>query len=338
MGATRTIARAFAIGFTASILFGCGGTNLSGTASIGSLPDTTTAGQAHSWMKADAAKQDLVYVSDGQVSAYVLTYPEGERVGRINGLTGAGAMCSDADGNVFMVNEGLPGPTKFPLSILKFAHGGTTPIGKLNDGAYVPSGCSVDPTTGDLAVANWSDQPSLGSVAIYKHGQGKPAFSAMGRNFYYCTYDNEGNLFLSGGGGTFTLWEIPKGSNTAHNISFSAPNSFPAAIQWDGKYLAIRHLTESEHGPTEVYRVKISGSTAAVVKTMKFRTRFKANPLVGLQFWLQGDTLIQPNTDWHNIDKLDLWNYPRGGQPRKVITDFSALNMVGVTVSVARSR
>ncbi len=67
---------------------------------------------------------------------------------------------------------------------------------------------------------------------------------------------------------------------------------------------------------------------------MKFRNRSHSNPLIGLQFWLQGNTFIQP--DWGSNDAIiDFWQYPRGGQPTKVIPHFGSGDLIGVTVSVA---
>ena len=66
---------------------------------------------------------------------------------------------------------------------------------------YFPFGCSVDPTTGDLAVTNFSTASgrALGNVVIYEHAKGKPkkrytdaAISGM----LLCGYDDKGNLFV----------------------------------------------------------------------------------------------------------------------------------------------
>ena len=58
--------------------------------------------------------------------------------------------------------------------ILEFAHGGTQPIATLlGVRCEFPNGCSVDPTTGNLAVTNYSSNPAgPGSIAIYTGARG----------------------------------------------------------------------------------------------------------------------------------------------------------------------
>ena len=137
----------------------------------------------------------LLYVSDTETSnVYVYTYPGGVLKQTLGGFIDPGGECVDAKGNVFVTNTG-------GLDIVEYAHGASTPAATLNDPGYFPFGCSVDPTTGNLAVTNFSTASGSGSgnVVIYEHAKGKPkkrytdaAISGM----LLCGYDDKGNLFV----------------------------------------------------------------------------------------------------------------------------------------------
>ena len=45
-------------------------------------------------------------------------------------------------------------PINYERKVSEYAHGGKKPIEDLSDPPYLPFGCSVDPPTGNLAVAN----------------------------------------------------------------------------------------------------------------------------------------------------------------------------------------
>ena len=110
--------------------------------------------------------------------------------------SGPDGECSDKVGNVFITIQGE--------KIVEYAHGGTKPIATLNDPGYYPNACSVDPTTGDLAVANVSGPTKhRGSLAVYKHARGAPKFFVDPdyefQTYYFCGYDPMGNVFVDGG-------------------------------------------------------------------------------------------------------------------------------------------
>ena len=99
--------------------------------------------------------------SGQQGAVLVLSFPKGDLVGTLTGFSVPSGECVDESGDVFVADGGAD-------TIREYAHGGTTPIATLNDPGE-PYGCSVDPTTGNLAVTNGSD-----SVAIYPSAQGTP--------------------------------------------------------------------------------------------------------------------------------------------------------------------
>ena len=139
---------------------------------------------------------DLLYVSDTVTSnVYVFFLSKGRTVQTLTGFTDPAGECVDSNGDVFIANTG-------GSNILEYAHGGTAPIAVLKDPGYFPVGCSIDPTSGNLAVTNLSTSSSTkGDVVIYKSAKGRarghytdPAFNEM----VLCGYDDAGNLFLDG--------------------------------------------------------------------------------------------------------------------------------------------
>src|SRR5579863_4497346 len=126
----------------AALLQGCGGPQV-----MGAQAGTNAAG-ARSPVKA-AASKILLYVSDvetGTVQFY--DYPDPKQsVGELTGFGAPMGLCSDASGNVWITD----GKNQ---NIVEYAHGGTSAIGTVSDSGYAPYACSVDPTTGNLAVSN----------------------------------------------------------------------------------------------------------------------------------------------------------------------------------------
>jgi len=102
-----------------------------------------------------------------------------------------------------------------------YAHGGASPIATLSDSGYDPYACSFDPSTGNLAVANYSTYlggSSPGNVAVYPSARGDPTDYTDDElwRYFNCGYDNKGDLFLDGLDDTqhSVFAELPKGSGT----------------------------------------------------------------------------------------------------------------------------
>ena len=72
-----------------------------------------------------------------------------------------------------------------------------SPIKTLLDPDGIPLACSVDPTTGNLAVVNAFSSNSPGVLLIYRAASGSPTtYSDPHLEFYNAGYDSKGNLFL----------------------------------------------------------------------------------------------------------------------------------------------
>lgn len=274
-------------------------------------------------------REPLLYMSDelGDVDFY--SYPEGQFRGELSARSPRG-LCSDKAGDVFIVDAGVD-------EIDEYSYGGTSLISIMYDFGYNPFGCSVDPTTGNVAVAGGTRMAA--NIAVYPKGQGSPKHYKDRRvtRFYYCAYDSQGNLFTEGDDSHHNgvLEEIPKDGKALSIISVDRRLSGGAVpLQFDGTYLALG-VPKRRHGPTEVYQIRVSGATGTVVNTLKLddggRPRGGA---ASRQFWIQGNTILAPK-DVSN--EIGLWPYPAGGSPRKLI---KVINMRpwGLTISVAPRR
>ena len=128
------------------------------------------AAHGKSWMALDAKKHDLLYVADGRdKGVYVLTYPQGKVVGMLTtGLANPVGVCTDKLGNVWIANYDTG-------TMVEYAHGGSEPISSVQDPGTSPLDCSVDPTTGNLAVvAGPSMGSQTGSFLVYDRAAGTP--------------------------------------------------------------------------------------------------------------------------------------------------------------------
>lgn len=278
---------------------------------------------ARSWMSPDAKRHALLYVSDlGKDVVDVYSFPEGKLKGTLTGFTAVHSGCVDAAGDVFITSS---------ERIYEFAHGGTKPIRTLVDAGYGPTGCSVDPKTGTLAVANIGpiSGSSSGNIAFYKKAKGTPQMYADPSMFFYydCAYDGSGNLYVAGGDfhGFFKFTEVPSGSTSFTDISLNTQINVPGGVQWDGKFVAVEDQGAGYHGST-VYDFKISGTYGTKVRTVSLKGSSDA-----IQFWIEGNKIIGPNIG--SSPNVMWWKYPLAGNALKTITGFS--EPVGVTVSRA---
>ncbi len=309
---------------TAMTLFGCGGSQ----PSIGAMPQSGALlqrnapmvahpGFARSWMAPEAKSSDLLYVSDGDV--YVLTYPKGKLVGTLTGLDFPQGECVDKTGDVFITNG-----VDSAGDVLEYRHGGTH-VARTLTGVNSPEDCSVDPTTGNLAVTENS-----GSVAIFRKAQGKPkgyyyGYPSHSPEVYNCAYDNKGDLFIDAefiqnypsGFPIFAVGELAKGGKKIETIwtpeGTQTSAGYPGGLQWDGKHLAVGDSISGVVYINDDRQLTLEGADGV------------------MQFWIQGGTLIGPNSDANTVT---FWKYPAGGSPTKVLNGFST--PYGATVSLAK--
>jgi hypothetical protein len=314
---------ALSISVAAGLLAGCGSAQppLAAPAVVPrSHAIATRTDRSGSWMAPDAASQDLLYVSNtNDVTVY--SYPRGRLEGKLKHFYIAEGQCVDQNGDVFIANYGGGG-------IYEYAHGGTKPIRKLT-GAVGPFDCSIDPTTGNLAATDASS--SHGGVAIFKNSRGAPTYYTNPAFHYYdsCGYDAAGNLFVDGMDkySQFIFAELPKSSSQLKVVALNQYIGSPAAVRWDGKYVAI-----GDSSTPVIYQFVISGSSATRVGT----TRLGGSAQYISHFFIQGGTLITPNFPKKGGQYVILFfKYPAGGKVTKEIKK-EVSGTTGASVSLAQ--
>lgn len=285
---------------------------------VPTLSRNVHADHRQSWIAPDAKRQNLLYVSDA-ATFYVdfYSYPKGVLKGQITDLNGEPhGLCVDKAGDVFV-------PVGGGQDILEYAHGGTSPIKTLSDPGYYPWGCSVDPTTGNLAVTNKRKQYSYGgNVLVYKNASGTPRTYTDPElpGPWFAGYDDKGNLFVDGQnvGGQFGFAELPRGKNKFTNITLNQSISVPGGVQWDGTHVAV---VDQQASPSVIYQFIISGSNGTEVGSTTLN-----NSVNLFQFWIQGGRVISPQGT-----TVEIYDYPAGGQ--RIQTIYNLGDAVGATVS-----
>ena len=343
--------RAFGVFVAIGMLASCGGSQPAVRSSSaldapyaisGALPQGVTAngGRGHR----AAGSGDLLYVTTDVNVFFAVNYKTGKRqqVSYMNYGAGGGD-CTDSGGNVFIAaSEGSPSVGGF---IFKFAHGGTAPLATLSDGSYYPTGCAVDPTTGNLAVSN-DATPNCnggGDLAVYPDAQGSPiSYTDPGfQCFLGATYDNDGDLFIGGmgygSGHLFVLAELPNGGSALTDITLGQPiacqileGTCKNSLQWDGQYVAVTQHN-SKASPS-VSQVLVYGSNGTVVRTIKFKGRFGSKAGGDVSFIDGGNIILgrQPGS-------LSAWNYPAGGKlQRTIVKGLTHFQYTGLTLSPGR--
>lgn len=323
MHKASTLTRCIACACIAAVqLAGCGSSrpqvapiasmnqNFADTAFRNSLPRLRPDPGA-SWMSPDAvSKAQLLYVTDpSDGDAYAISLPSGKLVGKLTGFNQPLGDCVDAKGDVFIV-------VSQSAQVREYRHGAKQAFNVLSDSGYYPLGCSVDPTTGDLAVTNIignGNGSEPGNVAIYKKARGTPKFyrDAGIHQYGYCSYDGQGNLYIDGitpPTDTPQVAELPNGSKTFTNITLnqSLGGNNISALFWDGSALAV-----SSQDSAVIYRFQISGVNGSEIGT----TQLKGSSGVGA-FWVENATLYAPVYQG-SVGSVDVYPYPDGGKPSK---------------------
>ena len=252
-----------------------------------------------------ASSGDLIYATGysdaGGSETFMLSYPQGQLVGSIPGPTEA--LCSDTNGNVYLM---------YRNAVTEYAHGSTTPIRTLRIPGAEMYSCSVDPSSNDLAVIFSCPPCGYQNLAIFPNGSGTPTrYTAP--YAYTCGYDDQGNLFLGGYGGS-TISELPKGSGTFTTITLSKDISYAGQLQWDGTYITL----QGSRSPTGIYRIQVSGSTGTVVGETKFSGYMRNVGYSSIS--VQDAAVIMPfSKHGTETDNLGVWKYPRGRHAVNVI-------------------
>jgi hypothetical protein len=290
----------------AAILAGCGGSQPP-IGAPGAVPQTS----AIATHAKKSVSGELLYASEIEGSqVLVFSYPQGDLVQTLTGFAAPPYfICSDGSGDVFVPTTNLSSPGY----IYEFTHGGTQPIETLTDpGPGYALSCSVDPTTGNLAVANGSN------VAVYTHGQGTPTtYEVSDFLAIDCAYDDSGDLFADGRAyEDDEIAELPAGGESFSYIALSEEME-TFHLQWWDNRLVIEGPPYGPHTPYPIFQVRISGSNGIVSGPVYLDGKNKHRGSEAIEFALSGNTLVMPDGPGYGM--LNLWRYPKGGKPDKVL-------------------
>ena len=314
---------ALGIGLAVAMLAGCGGAQTTSSAMPQGVTTTTQRQQdGRSWMLPKAKGGDLLYVgSPASDDVYVYKYPSGEMVGTLTGFDNPLGLCSDTKGNVWITNAVATGSTY----LVEYAHGGTTAIAKLDDPGFSPQACSVNATTGNLAVGNQVDD-----VAVWRNARGKRRLYLTSCCVFgpeTITYDGSDNVIFADWT-TRNGW-LPKGDAKVRKFKLRPPLSSHGPFQWDGRYLGILVFSRKQRRE-EVIRYNVSGGMASQIGIVPL------NGVTGVttsgQFWIQGSGMVFTDS---RAGDVYFFNYPRGGNPTKTISGLD--DPYGITISVGPS-
>jgi hypothetical protein len=195
-------------------------------------------------------------------------------------------------------------------ALYEFRYRGKRPIKTLSTSGVEPSGCSVDPASGDVAAA----MISSGDVLVWPKGSGTPiTYTTPLATAYFVGYDGSGDLFVDGltASDVFGLAELSKGSSTFEPVTLTQEIEFPGNVQWDGTYLAIGDQLASN-----VYQFACSGTSCSEHGSTQL-----ADAGDCVQFWIDKAILACPNAAGGDVG---LWHYPAGGSPYATVRQIPA--------------
>lgn len=304
------LAQALAIA-TLSTVAGCGA---HGTVPISSVPAA----------KERIGSGPFIFVTQNNSTVQVFSYPKAKLVYTLTGFAGVSGACADREGHAYIADPGKS-------TIVEYLPGEVNPIAVLNDQDYQPTDCAIDPTTGNVAVANeYSHDYTSGTIAIYNRTSARPRI-LTDPNIYrpeHCGYDDKGNLYVDGytKGLDIDLDMLPARSTIFTNLTLEIALGNPGSVQWDGKYLAL-----SDRVSNVIYQLEIAGSHANEVSSSVLNgVNYGLNA-----FWIVGGKVVGVSS----IDELiGIWKYPAGGSAQRLVTVNGSYGPLGVTVTTVTAQ
>jgi hypothetical protein len=273
------------------------------------------------------ANGGLVYAGAKHI-VEVYSFPHGTYEGYFKLPGSVSGMCSDSKGNVFIAaSQTVSGQDAGYL--YEYAHGGNKPIAALNAPKHeIPIACSIDPTTGNLAVTLEKITDYAPSVAVYPKASGTPKVyfaKALGAN-PQAGYDDEGNLFATSGGSVVA--KLPAGKTRFVEITLDKILGGVAHVQWDGTNIALQAFDSSKHNGEKIFerifRLQFSGTTGKIVSTIRFHNW---NQKDAGDSWIQGDEIVATP-----FGAIVFWAYPAGGKAVKAIHPVDHAKAITVSV------
>ena len=281
--------------------------------------------------------QALLYVSNWKANdVLVVKYPQGgvTQTLKNKNFSQPWGLCSDSSGDVFVSNIGSD-------DVIEYAHGGKTPTATLQvPGSAVA--CSVDPTTGNLAVIVYPNSGGEG-IAVFPDASGTPTmhWMAPGSVFWFCGYDGSGNLFIDGQSQSqrVNLWELPAGGSGFLSVQINGGELYEVGqVQWDGSYITIedRDFQTISRMAISANPLSPNENIATFVSVTGFGNCGHGDG--AWQTWIYDGTLIVPCEGKLSGFNVNLYDYPSGSKLKRIVRGMLDTYYRGVTISVAPSR
>ncbi|MBV9334179.1 MAG: hypothetical protein JO146_09240 [Candidatus Eremiobacteraeota bacterium] len=350
----------FSAAFIGAVLAGCsaGGSQIIGgprAAAIGhALAMTNIAGlvpqqyvsRQKSWvspqwrsaLRSKHKKTKLLWISDlGYAAVEAYDYETGALIGEVTGFSYPYGLCSDKNGNVYVSDFSLDKGFEIQAGTFKIIN--SWPTG----GEAI--GCSVS-NGGDVAFTNFYP----GGVVIFPGG-GPTGHTYSGPGYDWAAgYDPNGNLFVecnyASPCSSPRIAELPAGGSSWISLNFSSGIGFAAAVQWDGKYLALADQACGSTSNTCIDQVTVSGSTVTLVNRVRLSAGssgcsnyvdisgswgFNAKDPNGI-LKREATALASPNLSCFPSPVL-IWPYPAGGAPKRVLQLMPSSSGYGATIT-----
>ena len=289
-----------------------------------------------SWVSPDVKRAPrLLFISDdSSQDVYIFTMPAMQLKGTLTGFNGPQGMCSDRQGNIWVVNTGT-------AQGLKYSRTGNL-LGSVSDPFGTPAGCAINPTNGDLALSETRGSNGAGGIEIYRNGSGSPTRyrNPAQYEYFFPAYDTDGNLYVDGFSyPTFTviISELPSGKRKMHTIDYSGGTiRFPGGVNWDRVkgQLVVNDQECNGLYASCVYQLTVSGFSAMIVGSTPLNN-FNGTACDVDQGTIApfGQYFAGPCITFaYSVSSVDRWAYPSGGTPGQY-NDSVVVEPIGSAIS-----
>ncbi len=325
---TSRLLRLIAAASITSLLAACSGVGTTPNAPASSLAGVP-ATFARSVAPASARKKTL-YVTDAfggssfTGAVYSFDYQTAQSLGQLpqppEGWLEVQGACVDAQGNAYFANTSESTIDKYAQSVYR-SH--------LSDPGQFPVGCSYDPKSGDLAVANIINvSGGPGSISIY-HGKTLLHTYSPPNMFRVYTVGYQGSagvLWISGSdsSGTTVIDTFANGAFMPVIIKGLGSGTIGGGLQWSAKTHAMNSAGTTGSQEPVIWRFSSNGKI--VGKTVLCSGSCSAG-----NFFIEGPNVATVNAVAPDVS---LFDYPQGGSPTKTY-DAAYVQPIAVVVTPA---
>lgn len=337
----RTVSAAPFIALSVAMLSSCGGA----PTRYGTLPITDASRQSTisqdrqtSWVFPDAIRShQLLFESDiGTASVDVYSLPDLKLEATLTGLEEPTGECSDGHGNVWVADTYLD-------EMFEYSHQGKQ-LSTIQNAGPNPQACAVNPSTGELAVMEYSNTgyTEPGEVYVYSKPSASPRILRNPEMLFYAyaVYDSQGRLWIDGNG-TFTGTILSRcGRSRCSTVPLHGGSIFSiGSLAWDEQRSTLVVFDDYCHdGPSLCsYPVSYRGALGTPTLYLNYAGggfcavgQFALTTIGKESFIAGGDS--EYACAGYKDSTVDVWSYPGGGTPqsyrKRVIYPY------GATVSI----